>query len=277
MMERLMKMWTKMNKNLTEKLDKCQADLMGEIKQMRSSDIKSDDPEDLKTEENKKKVVKEEMDTAEEKIETAEEENETIGEKKDFEDEKMEAVKKVKDVVDEEKELVEEMEHRCVHIISDNTEELKPAENKKGVAEDKKGVVEEEMDAAEEKIEAAEEEKEAVGEKKKIEDEKMEAVKEDKVDEEKELPEQIELTQQNNSENIFKFQLENALIITPKDYQNNMIKVSQGFNSHLDIKRCVHTIRKHFRFKYIITKIPQKQFKKKLKKKKKGNRMQDPM
>jgi hypothetical protein len=46
-------------------------------------------------------------------------------------------------VVDKEKKLVEEMELRCVHILSDNTEELKPAENKKGVTEDKKEVVEE--------------------------------------------------------------------------------------------------------------------------------------
>jgi hypothetical protein len=163
------------------------------------------------------------------------------------------------------------MELSCVHILSDNTEELKPAENKKGVAEDKKEVVEEEMDAAEEKIEAAEEEKEAVDEKKNFEDEKMEAVKEDKgvVDEEKKLPEEIELVQQNNSENTFKFQLENVLIITPTDYQNNMIKISLGFNAHLDIKRCVHTIRKHFRFKNIITNIPQKQFKKRKKRKKK--------
>jgi hypothetical protein len=58
-------------------------------------------------------------------------------------------------------------------LLEDNTEELKLAENKKGVAEDKKEVVEEKTDTAEEIIETAEEEKKTLGEKKDFEDEKM--------------------------------------------------------------------------------------------------------
>jgi hypothetical protein len=121
-------------------------------------------------------------------------------------------------------------------------------EEKKEVAEEKKEVVEEKMDAAGEKIEAAEGKKEAVGENKDVEDEKMEAV-----EEKKEVVEEIELTQQNNPEDPFKYQLENGLIIyqekenrdsrrliVPTDCQNNAVNIFHESNAHLGIKKCVH-------------------------------------